>query len=153
MCADSLLLHIAASENRTEICELLIAEMTPEDLCAGDVLGRNAMHYAAGNGNMRICELLFQKAPKSIYNRDCLGQTMLILAAKKGHQDVCLFFINLVDREYIEHREGVTEGYSLMDYVAVKGLTVLMIPVKRLWIFSKVYIGVMVLVLDMIIIQ
>lgn len=73
-------LHIAAEENKTDICRLLLAANA--NIRIKDAFGNTAMHHAASGGSLDVAELLVsRKAPLDV--RNDAGNTALHLAASR----------------------------------------------------------------------
>jgi ankyrin repeat protein len=73
-------LHIAAEENKTDICRLLLAASA--NIRIKDAFGNTALHHAASGGSLDVAELLVsRKAPLDV--RNDAGNTALHLAASR----------------------------------------------------------------------
>lgn len=85
-------LHIAAEKGYVDLCEFFIKKHAKPD--STDSLGNLPLHYAAANGNYRICQLLCLMLDKNVVNmKNDLGKTPLHLALENGCLKICNYLI------------------------------------------------------------
>jgi ankyrin repeat protein len=72
-----------------------ITSLPPSELLATDRDGETALHYAATNGNLKICELLINMNPDIVHIKDIDNKTAYDWAVSYNieyngtHQEVC----------------------------------------------------------------
>lgn len=86
-------LHMAASHNCLEVCEVLILTSEEIDLHAFSRSGQTALHLAAERGFLEIVQLLV-KVGNQVNTQDREGRTALHLAAMMGQTDTVLWLLS-----------------------------------------------------------
>jgi len=86
-------LHMAASHNCLEVCEVLIHTSEEIDLNALSSSGQTPLHIAADRGFLEVAELLV-KVGSQVNLQDREGRTALHLAAMMGQTDTVLWLLS-----------------------------------------------------------
>ncbi|KAI0888074.1 ankyrin [Annulohypoxylon maeteangense] len=83
----STLLHVAAGTRNRDSCALLLEHHADPDVV--DRNGATPLHRCqAGQGGVRVAEMLLKYCPSLIDRPDGLGKTALYLACEKGNEDM-----------------------------------------------------------------
>ncbi|RYP05094.1 hypothetical protein DL765_009939 [Monosporascus sp. GIB2] len=113
-------LHIATKTGLVEIVKLLLSSGRV-DVNKADLSGRQALHYACGNGHDSIVELLLPVTDDHDV-RDDRGTTPFHYAAKKGHAAVSNL---LLERGKVDANSKDSFGRTPLLYAAKKGYEVI----------------------------
>jgi hypothetical protein len=100
-------LHMAASHNCLEVCEMLIHISEEIDLHALTSSGQTALHLAAERGFLEVVQLLVTTGSQ-VNARDYSGRTALHLAAMMGQSDTVLWLLSKHADPTLINREGKT---------------------------------------------
>ena len=104
---DCTALHMAASNNCLEVCEMLIRSSEEIDLHALTTSGQTALHLAAERGFLEVVQLLVTTGSQ-VNARDNCGRTALHLAAIMGQSETVLWLLSKGADPALINREGKT---------------------------------------------
>ena len=91
-CADGSLLHIACSNNQTDVARYLVSEKK-FDPNTRRSFGETPMHVACSQGHLSVVKYLTEELCCSLEVRDEAGDTLLHVSALNDHQEVVRYLI------------------------------------------------------------
>ena len=121
-------LILASQGGHFDICKRLI-EIYNFDIDIVDCYGKGPLHYSAEDGSYELFQY-FAEVGCKIYKKTKNGENCLILAAQKGHVDLCKrlvrkysFDINIVDRsgQSSLHSSARNGNYQLFQFFLSMG--------------------------------
>ena len=121
-------LILASQGGHFDICKRLI-EIYNFDIDVVDCYGKGPLHYSAEDGSYELFQY-FAEVGCKIYKKTKNGENCLILAAQKGHVDLCKrlvrkysFDINIVDRsgQSSLHSSARNGNYQLFQFFLSMG--------------------------------
>ena len=122
-------LHLAASNKRKNILEILLEKNKKLDLNRKDISWRTPLHYAAEMGHLEVAKFLLEKDSKAVDPKDKCKTTPLHLPASEGHEEVVEKDEKVVDPKdkgkitplYLAASEG---HYPVVEFLVDRGASV-----------------------------
>uniref|UniRef100_A0A0K8SQB4 Uncharacterized protein n=3 Tax=Lygus hesperus TaxID=30085 RepID=A0A0K8SQB4_LYGHE len=105
--------HSAAINNDSELLKAKSDDPVPKDiLLSKDANGLNALHKAAGLGNMEVARAIIDRAPEAVNAKDHLDRTPLhYAAALKDQNQMYQLLVDSNATDHLEDKKGNTPSH------------------------------------------
>ncbi|KAL5988652.1 hypothetical protein ACLOJK_026750, partial [Asimina triloba] len=99
--AEDTILHIAVTEERTEIVSELVQSVEKMEVLENrNDMGNTPLHLAAATGKVAMCKCMVEKHKKLLELRNNCGETPLFMAALHGKKNAFLYLHSQCPKEH-----------------------------------------------------
>ncbi|KAL5988648.1 hypothetical protein ACLOJK_026746 [Asimina triloba] len=119
--AEDTILHIAVTEERTEIVSQLVQSVGKVEVLENrNDMGNTPLHLAAATGKVAMCRCMVEKHKKLLELRNNCGETPLFMAALHGKKNAFLYLHSQCPEEHGSNYWRRKDGNNIL-HVAILG--------------------------------